>query len=120
VHPPGGVCSNSRARWFYENRPRHLDETFRSAEKAPKLWRSPVVGRHRIENDQRALWALRLCPFPPSLVAPIRLDRYSQLDRVVRRVDQILFRTEVSFGRLDRRVAEEQLNLLKLAAASAA
>jgi len=44
----------------------------------------------------------------------------SQLNRVVRRMDQILSRAEIPFRRLNRSVAQEKLNLLKLAAAGAA
>jgi hypothetical protein len=35
-------------------------------------------------------------------------------------VDQVLLGAEIPFRRLDRRVAEEQLNLLKLSATGAA
>ena len=41
-------------------------------------------------------------------------------DRVVRRVNQILLGPEVSLGRLNRRVAQQHLDLLKLAAGGAA
>ena len=44
------------------------------------------------------------------------LHHYSQLDPVVGRIHEILLRAEVSFGRLDRGMAEQQLDLLKLAA----
>ena len=33
------------------------------------------------------------------------LHHYTQLDPILRRVNQILFRAQVAFGRLDRRVA---------------
>lgn len=48
------------------------------------------------------------------------LDSHSQLDRVVRRLNQILFRAKIPFRRLNGRVPEEQLNLLKLAATGTA
>jgi len=44
------------------------------------------------------------------------LKRQTQLDAIVRRVDQILLRSQVPLGRLYRGVAQEQLDLLKLAA----
>jgi hypothetical protein len=44
----------------------------------------------------------------------------SQLDTVIRRMNQILFRTEISLRRLDRSVPEEQLDLLELASCSPA
>jgi hypothetical protein len=44
------------------------------------------------------------------------LDGDSQLDRVVRSVNQILFRAQVPFSRLDGGVPQKQLDLLKLAA----
>jgi hypothetical protein len=44
------------------------------------------------------------------------VDRHPQLDPVIRRVNQILFGSQVPFGRLDGRVAKEQLDLLQLAA----
>jgi hypothetical protein len=43
-----------------------------------------------------------------------------QLDRVVRRMDQILLGSQVPLGRLDGGMSQEHLNLLKLAAGSAA
>ena len=46
----------------------------------------------------------------------VRLDRDPQLDPVVRRVNQILLCAEVSFGRLHRCVAQQQLDLLQFAA----
>jgi hypothetical protein len=48
------------------------------------------------------------------------LDRHSQLDPVVRRVHQILLRTEIPLSRLDRGVAQQHLNLLQLPARSPA
>src|SRR6266849_1955948 len=48
------------------------------------------------------------------------LNGQSQLDAVIRRMHQILPRSQISFGRLYRRVAQKQLDLLKLAAGSAA
>lgn len=39
------------------------------------------------------------------------LYRHPEFDCVVWRIDQILLRTQVSFGRLDRSVAEQQLDL---------
>ena len=48
------------------------------------------------------------------------LDGDSQLDRVVRCVNQILFRPEIPFSRLHRGVTEEHLDLLKFAASRAA
>src|SRR5579871_2969596 len=41
----------------------------------------------------------------------------SQFDRIVRGVEQILFRAKIAFRRLDRGVSQEQLDLLKLPAA---
>jgi hypothetical protein len=49
-----------------------------------------------------------------------RLNGYPQLNRIVRGVDQILLRAKIPFGRLYGSVAEQQLDLLKLAAARAA
>jgi hypothetical protein len=46
--------------------------------------------------------------------------RNSQLDRVIGSMNQVLFRTKISFSRLNGRVAEKQLDLLKLTAAGAA
>ena len=42
------------------------------------------------------------------------LPRHPQLDPVIWSVNQILLRAQVPFGRLDRRMAQEQLNLLQL------
>lgn len=50
-------------------------------------------------------------------VAP--LNGYSESDPVIRRVDQILLRAQIPLGRLHGRVAQKQLNLLKLAARGA-
>ena len=47
-------------------------------------------------------------------------DSHAQPDCVVRRVDQILLGAQIPFGRLNRSVAEQQLNLLQLAAGPAA
>ena len=44
------------------------------------------------------------------------LSRYPQFDGVIWRMDQVLLRAQVPLGRLDRRVAQEQLDLVKLAA----
>src|ERR1035437_4309062 len=44
------------------------------------------------------------------------LHRNLQLDSIVRRINQILFRAEVPFGRLYGSVPEQQLNLLQFAA----
>ena len=41
---------------------------------------------------------------------------HPQLDSVIGRVSEILFRNEVPFRRLDRRVAQQQLDLLQFAA----
>ena len=49
-----------------------------------------------------------------------RLRRDSQLDPIIRRVDQILLRTEVPLGRLNRGVAQQQLDLFQCAAGRAA
>ena len=46
----------------------------------------------------------------------IGLYREFQLDRIVRRLDQILLGPEVPLGSLNRSVAQEQLDLLKFAA----
>ena len=43
-------------------------------------------------------------------------DRHPQFYPVVRRMDQILLRTEVRSVVLDRRMPQEQLDLLQLAA----
>jgi hypothetical protein len=48
------------------------------------------------------------------------LNRHAQLDPVIGRIDQILLCTEVSLSRLDRRVAQEHLDLLQLAASGPA
>jgi len=48
--------------------------------------------------------------------APVMSDRHSQLDRVVGGVNQILLGTQVAFGRLNRRMPQQQLDLFKLAA----
>ena len=50
----------------------------------------------------------------------VRLHRNSKFDRVVRRVNQVLSRPEITLHRLYRRVAEEHLDLFKLAARCAA
>src|ERR1017187_7057624 len=47
------------------------------------------------------------------------LHRDPQLDPIVRRVSQILLGAEVPLGSLDRRVAQQQLDLLKLASGGA-
>ena len=49
-----------------------------------------------------------------------RLYQYPQLDSVVRCVNEVLFGSQIPLGRLDRRVAQKQLNLLKLPAGGAA
>jgi hypothetical protein len=54
------------------------------------------------------------------MAASLQLHSHSQLYRIVRGVNQILFRAEISFGRLDRSMAQEHLDLLKLAATGAA
>ena len=62
-------------------------------------------------------------PSPPrfhQLIAPRPLDRQPQLDRIVWGMNQVLFRAEIAFRRLNRCVAEEQLDLLKLATAGTA
>ena len=43
-----------------------------------------------------------------------------QFDPIVRRMHQVLFGSQIPLGRLNRRVSQQQLNLLKLAACSAA
>ena len=48
------------------------------------------------------------------------LNHDPQSDPIVGRMNQILFRAEIPLGRLDRRVAEQQLNLLWFAARGAA
>ena len=48
------------------------------------------------------------------------LCRHSQLDCIVRGVHKILLRAEIPFRRLNGSVAQQQLDLLKLAAAGAA
>jgi hypothetical protein len=48
------------------------------------------------------------------------LNRHCQFDPVVRSVDQIQLGAEVPLGRLDRRMAQQQLDLLKLPADGAA
>src|ERR1700676_3139858 len=48
------------------------------------------------------------------------LNRHSQPDRIIRRVHQILPRAQITLGSLDRCVAEQQLDLLKLATGCAA
>ena len=45
-----------------------------------------------------------------------RLYRDSKFDPIVWRMHQVLLRPEVTLGRLDRRVAEQELDLLQLAA----
>ena len=44
------------------------------------------------------------------------LDRHLQLDSIVGCVHQILFRSEVTFGRLNRRMPEQQLDLFQFSA----
>jgi len=48
------------------------------------------------------------------------LYRYSQLYRVVRRMNQILLGAEIPLRRLNRGVTQQQLDLLKLPATGAA
>jgi hypothetical protein len=48
------------------------------------------------------------------------LHCHSELDPIVRRMHEILLRAEVQLGRLDRRMAKQQLDLVKLAASGAA
>ena len=50
----------------------------------------------------------------------MQLYRHLQTDGIIWRTHKILFRAEVSFRGLNRRVAEQQLNLLQLAAGRAA
>jgi hypothetical protein len=69
--------------------------------------------------------ANRLCTVEHSFelvkrTARILLYRHSQLDHVVWRVDQILLGAQVTLGCLNRRVAQQQLNLFKLATTSTA
>jgi hypothetical protein len=47
-------------------------------------------------------------------------NRDFQLDPIIRRMRQILPGPQIPLRRLNRRMSEEQLNLLKLAAGSAA
>jgi len=47
------------------------------------------------------------------------LNGHSQFDCVVRRMNEILFCPEIPLGRLNGSMAEEQLNLFKLAATGA-
>ena len=47
-------------------------------------------------------------------------DCHSQLDRVVRRMNKVLLRPQVTLRRLHRRVTQKQLDLFKLAASGAA
>ena len=53
---------------------------------------------------------LRRSPFQ------IKLHRHAKFDRVVGRVNEVLSGAQVSFGGLNGSVAEEQLDLFKLAA----
>jgi hypothetical protein len=46
--------------------------------------------------------------------------RHPQLDAVIRRMDQVLLGSQVPFGRLDRRVAEQHLDLLEFPTGGAA
>ena len=50
----------------------------------------------------------------------IKLYGHSQFDRIIRRMNQILLRAKIPLRRLDRRMPEQQLDLLKLTAAGAA
>ena len=59
------------------------------------------------------MFAIR--PFVAVLIVG-ELYRHSEFDRVVGRIHQVLLRTEISFGRLDRRMSKKQLDLLKFAA----
>jgi len=52
---------------------------------------------------------LRRSPFQ------IKLHRHAKFDRVVGRVNEVLSGAQVSFGGLNGSVAEEQLDLFKLA-----
>ena len=50
-----------------------------------------------------------------------RSDRRDpKLDRVVRSIHEILLRAEVSFGRLNRDVPEQELNLIEFSAGKVA
>ena len=48
------------------------------------------------------------------------LNRHPQLDRVIRRVDQVLLRAQIALRGLLRRMSQQQLDLLKFAAPGSA
>jgi hypothetical protein len=50
----------------------------------------------------------------------VRLHVRFEIEKIVNRMSEILFATEVAFGRLYRRMSQEELNLLKLAAVTVA
>ena len=54
------------------------------------------------------------------MFASRRRLRYAQPDRVIGCANQILFRAQISFGRLHRRMPEQDLDLLKLTSGRAA
>ena len=55
-----------------------------------------------------------------ALIRSRTLNCHPQLDRIIGGINQILLRSQIPFGGLDRRVAEQQLNLLKLPAGGSA
>src|ERR1039458_7410399 len=73
--------------------------------------------------DQGERWLIdfeSFCRAVQRMIPRLRLSQDSQLYPVIRCVNQILLRTQVPLGRLNRRVTQEQLDLLKLTAGSAA
>jgi hypothetical protein len=80
----------------------------------PQHWAFPKLPRYGVLADYPR--KVGLCPASGKCNGtPLHCD--PQFDTIVRRMDQILLRSQVSFGRLHRRVAQQQLDLFKLAAA---
>jgi hypothetical protein len=74
-------------------------------------------------SDSRQYTPGFLCPrseIRTALAVAIALLRHSQPNAIVLRMNEILLRAEVSLGGLNRRMAEQQLDLLKLATCATA
>src|ERR1035441_1800593 len=74
----------------------------------------PGTTQRRQSRRRRATGDRLRITTPRTSTRPLHRAR-SQFDAVVGGVHEILLRAEVPFGRLDGCVAQEQLNLLKLA-----
>ena len=72
---------------------------------------------HRDDYGRSRMW--RLGWLRIAVVASV-MELHPELDAVVRRMDQILLRAQVPLRRLNQRMAQEHLNLLKFPAGDAA